>query len=91
MSAESTTQQRLVVGVTAGAAWIAGLFVAAPLVGGVGVNALAEAVIVRSPGWLSTLAISTLGFYAKPALVAGVILGIICATSVAALVWPTGF
>ncbi|MFC7210643.1 molybdopterin-dependent oxidoreductase [Natronoarchaeum sp. GCM10025321] len=91
MSAESTPRQRLVVGATAGAAWITGLFVAAPLVGGFGVNALAEAVIVRSPGWLSTLAISTLGFSAKPVLVGGVILGIICATSGAALVWPTGF
>lgn len=83
-----TRPQRAVVGIAVGAAWIAGLFVAAPLVGGVGLVAIAEAIITRSPGWLSTLAVSRLGFYAQPVLVAGIGAAILVGTLVGAVLWP---
>ena len=80
--------QRGTIGALVGAAWIAGLFVAAPLVGGFGIVAIAEELIRRSPGWLSTMTISLLGFYAKPVLVGGVVVGIVGTTALAAVVWP---
>ncbi|MBP1922510.1 DMSO/TMAO reductase YedYZ molybdopterin-dependent catalytic subunit/uncharacterized membrane protein YhaH (DUF805 family) [Halorubrum alkaliphilum] len=71
VTAGSATRRGLV-GAAIGAAWIAGLFAASPLVGGFAVETIAESVIVSSPGWLSTAAVSTLGFYATPVLVASV-------------------
>ncbi|GAA0521011.1 DMSO/TMAO reductase YedYZ, molybdopterin-dependent catalytic subunit [Halorubrum aquaticum] len=78
-----TVVRRALGGAVVGAAWIAGLFAAAPLVGGFGLEAVAEGIIARSPGWLSTLAIDLLGFAATPALVAAVIAGVIGAAAAA--------
>ena len=84
IDADAVPVRRALTGAVVGTAWLAGLFAAAPLVGGFAIDAVAEAIIVRSPGWLSTLAIDLLGFYAKPALVAGVVGG---AVGAAALGW----
>jgi len=79
--AETTTTEnavhRALVGAAIGVAWIAGLFAVGPLVGGFAAETIAEAVIVSSPGWLSTAAVSTLGFYATPVLVASVVAALV--------------
>lgn len=75
-------------GVLIGAAWLAGMFAAAPLVGGFGPVAVAEAIILRSPGWLSTMAVSLLGFSAKPVLVASVLVAILAVAGLLTNVWP---
>lgn len=80
--------RRGTVGTVVGAAWIAGLFVAEPLVGGFGPVPIAEGIITRSPGWLSTTAISLLGFYAKPALLGSMLIGIVGTTALVAVIWP---
>jgi DMSO/TMAO reductase YedYZ molybdopterin-dependent catalytic subunit len=84
------TVRRGLFGAAIGFAWVAGLFVAGPLVGGFGVAAIAEGIIVRSPGWLSTLAVRLLGFAAIPTLVAGVVVAVVGATALVAIVWPSG-
>ncbi|RAW45271.1 molybdopterin-binding protein [Halorubrum sp. 48-1-W] len=83
-----TVVRRALGGAVVGTAWVAGLFVAAPLVGGFGIEPVAEAVIARSPGWLSTLAIDLLGFYATPTLVAAVVAGVVGVAAVGGLVVP---
>ncbi|MES3516716.1 MAG: molybdopterin-dependent oxidoreductase [Natronomonas sp.] len=85
---ESPVLRRGIGGAAVAVAWIAGLFAAGPLVGEFGIVVIAEAIIIRSPGWLSTLAIGLLGFYATPVLVAGVVAGIVAATAATAVVWP---
>ena len=89
-STGSTLPSRSLFGALVGGAWIAGLYVAEPLVGSFAVVTIAEGIIVRSPGWLSTAAISLLGFYATPTLVAGVIGVILGSTALAAAVRPIG-
>ncbi|QCC46447.1 molybdopterin-dependent oxidoreductase [Halobellus limi] len=84
----STPVRRGAVGAAVGTVWLAGLYVAAPLVGGFAPVALAEAIIVRSPGWLSTLAVGLLGFSAKPVLLGSVLVGIAALSAVARIVWP---
>ncbi|MCU4974256.1 molybdopterin-dependent oxidoreductase [Halobacteria archaeon AArc-m2/3/4] len=84
----SSTTHRTTIGAVVGAAWVGGLFAAGPLVGGFAPDAVAEWIIVRSPGWLSTLAISQLGFYAKPVLVTGVVAGVVAVSAAVALAWP---
>lgn len=88
MDAGSVRARRAIRGVVIGSAWVAALLVVEPLVGGFAIAAIAEGIIVRSPGWLSTTAISLLGFYAKPALVAGVIVTVLAATAITTAVWP---
>ena len=83
-----TAVRRAVGGAVVGAAWVAGLFAAAPLVGGFGIEPVAEAVIARSPGWLSTLAIGLLGFYATPTLVAAVVAGTVGVAAAGGLLAP---
>ena len=56
-------------GVIVGAAWIGGLFAAAPFVGVFGLVPIATLVIEYSPGWFAAAMISLLGFWAKPALI----------------------
>ncbi|MFC6615780.1 molybdopterin-dependent oxidoreductase [Halopenitus salinus] len=79
----SSRHRRAYAGVAIGAAWISGTFAVQPLVGVFVPAALAEGIIVRSPGWLSTMAVSLLGFGTKPALVAGVIAALLLASGVA--------
>lgn len=88
MDGDSTRARRATSGAAIGGAWVVALLVVEPLVGGFAIAAIAEWIIVRSPGWLSTRAVSLLGFYAKPVLVAGVIAGILVATAVTAAGWP---
>lgn len=88
MTPTSSTWRRAAVGGAVGIAWIAGLLVAEPLIGGFGLVPVAEAIIVSSPGWLSTAAISLLGFYAQPALVAGVVTAVLAMTTLVAVAWP---
>lgn len=80
--------RRGAIGVVGGAAWLGGLFVAEPLVGGFAPVAVAQGIIVRSPGWLSTTAIALLGFYAKPVLLGAVVVGFVATTALAAVLWP---
>ncbi|WP_144904942.1 molybdopterin-dependent oxidoreductase [Halobellus captivus] len=84
----SRAGRRGVVGAIAGAAWLVGLYVATPLVGEFAPVAIAEGIIVRSPGWLSTLAIGLLGFSAKPVLLGGVLVGIVAVAAGAWILWP---
>ena len=84
----STTVRRGTVGAVVGTVWLAGLYLAAPLVGGFAPVALAEGIIVRSPGWLSTLAVGLLGFSAKPVLLASVLVGIVALSAIGGAVWP---
>lgn len=83
-----TVVRRALGGAVVGAAWIAGLFAAAPLVGGFGIEPVAEGVIARSPGWLSTLAIDLLGFYATPTLVAALIAGVVAMSAACGILLP---
>ncbi|MFC5133437.1 MULTISPECIES: molybdopterin-dependent oxidoreductase [Haloferacaceae] len=83
-----TVVRRGVGGAVVGAAWIAGLFAAAPLVGGFGIEPVAEGVIARSPGWLSTLAIDLLGFYATPTLVGGLVAGVVAVSAAGGVLLP---
>ena len=85
---ESPIPHRALFGAAVGAAWIAGLYVAEPLVGSFAIVTIAEGIIVRSPGWLSTAAISLLGFYATPVLVACVVGAIVGLTALAAVLRP---
>ncbi|MFA9516523.1 molybdopterin-dependent oxidoreductase [Halopenitus sp. H-Gu1] len=85
---EPSGRQRASRGLAVGAAWIAGLFAVEPLVGQFVPVAVAEGIIIRSPGWLSTLAVSLLGFGAKPVLVGGVLVALLLASAIARLVWP---
>lgn len=80
--------RRAITGLLLAVAWGVGLYAAAPIVGGFGPVAVAEAIIVRSPGWVSTLAVSTFGFYAKPVLLGTVILAGIVAIVLGSLAWP---
>ncbi len=89
-SADSALPTRALFGALIGGMWIAGLYVAEPLVGSFAIVTVAEGIIVRSPGWLSTAAIDLLGFYATPMLVAGVIGGIVGLTALLAVVRPIG-
>ncbi|MFC5279801.1 molybdopterin-dependent oxidoreductase [Halorubrum rubrum] len=84
-----TAVRRALGGGVVGAAWVAGLFAAAPLVGGFGVEPVAEAIIAISPGWLSTLAIDLLGFYATPTLVAAVVVGVVVAAAACGVLVPS--
>lgn len=84
----SSTAHRTTVGAIVGAVWVGGLFAAGPLVGGFALDAVAEWIIVRSPGWLSTLAISQLGFFAKPVLVAAILAGVVAVSAAIAIAWP---
>ncbi|WP_207591541.1 molybdopterin-dependent oxidoreductase [Halomontanus rarus] len=84
----SSTAHRTTVGALVGVAWVGGLFAAGPLVGGFALAAAGEWIIVRSPGWLSTMAVSQLGFFAKPVLVAAVVAGAIAVCAATALAWP---
>lgn len=83
----SPATHRGAIGLIVGAVWIAGLFVAAPLVGEFGPAGIAQVIILRSPGWLSTLAISHFGFFAIPALVIGVVVGILAISALASILW----
>jgi len=85
---QSSTVRRGVVGAAVGAAWLAALYVVAPLVGVFAPITVAEGIIVRSPGWLSTLAVSTLGFSAKPFLLGSVVVGILALSTAAWILWP---
>ncbi|WP_281194646.1 molybdopterin-dependent oxidoreductase [Halorubrum sp. F4] len=83
-----TVVRRALGGAVVGAAWLAGLFAAAPLVGGFGIEPVAEAVIAVSPGWLSTIAIDLLGFYATPTLVAALVVGGVAASAAVGVLVP---
>ncbi|OYR59404.1 molybdopterin-dependent oxidoreductase [Halorubrum halodurans] len=83
-----TVLRRALGGGVVGAAWVAGLFAAAPLVGGFGIEPVAEGVIARSPGWLSTIAIDLLGFYATPTLVAGLVAAVVVAAAGGGVLLP---
>ena len=80
--------RRALVGAAIGVAWTAGLFAVSPLVGGFAAETVAEAIIVSSPGWLSTAAVSTLGFYATPVLVASVVTVLVGAPAVLLVLRP---
>jgi DMSO/TMAO reductase YedYZ molybdopterin-dependent catalytic subunit len=82
-------RRRTLVGVAVGAGWLLALVAVAPLVGGFGLNSVAQSIIGRSPGWLSTFAIDLMGFYAQTALVAGVAAGVLVVTTALALGWPS--
>ncbi|WP_114575854.1 molybdopterin-dependent oxidoreductase [Saliphagus sp. LR7] len=88
MNTASTRFERAAIGIVVAATWIAASFVVSPLVGGFAVVTVAEAVIVRSPGWLSSSAIGLLGFAAQPALVAGVVAAVLAAAAIAEIVRP---
>ncbi|SMO39738.1 molybdopterin-dependent oxidoreductase [Halorubrum cibi] len=83
-----TALRRALGGGVVGAAWVAGLFAAAPLVGGFGIEPVAERAIALSPGWLSTLAIDLLGFYATPTLVAALVAGVVVAAAAGGVLLP---
>ncbi|WP_336024169.1 molybdopterin-dependent oxidoreductase [Halobellus salinisoli] len=85
---QSSTARRGVTGAAVGAAWLGGLYAATPLVGEFAPIALAEGIIVRSPGWVSTLAVSLLGFSAKPVLLVSVLVGIVAVAAGAWVLWP---
>lgn len=80
--------RRALRGAVVGLAWVATLFAVAPLVGGFGASAIAQAVIDRSPGWLSTLAIDLFGGLAQPLLVAGIVVAVVAGAAAIGTVWP---
>lgn len=87
-SSDSSAVRRGLFGAAVGLAWLGGLFAVEPLIGSFGIVSIAEAIIVRSPGWLSTLAVSLLGFYAIPLLVASVCVASVVAAAAVAVAWP---
>lgn len=80
--------RRGVLGGTIALAWVAGLYVAAPIVGGFALTPVGEWIIRRSPGWLSTMAVQLFGFDTKLVLVVSLIAAIAIAGGIAAAFVP---
>lgn len=81
--------RRGLVGATVSLVWVGCLYVGAPLVGGFGVSAIAQAIIALTPGWLSTAFIGLFGELAVPLLIASIISGIAVAGAFFGILWSS--